>query len=338
MRSHRRFFTLTLCQLAAFFAVALVAAPSRAVAQGNWAEKMFKEKAHDFRIVGRGTKSEYHFEFRNIYKEDVHVAAVRTSCGCTTPTVTQDTLRTHETAAVVAQFNTSTFVGKKQATVTVVFDRPSYAEVRLKVSGFIRTDITFDPPEVAFGQIKPGEPQERNVTISHSGNSNWEIKDVRSHCDNLRVRLDPPQRTPGMVRYRMTVKVDGKMDEGEIRERLTLISNDRAFPTTEMSISGSVQPMLGISPASVGLNTMSANEVKEKRLVVKGLEPFEIVDIVCADDRIKFEVPTTSKKLHMVKMRFTGDGTKRSVSEQIKIISNLPGSRSATCLVTGSIR
>ena len=185
----------------------LPALAENASAKG-WADKMFKEKAHDFRIVGRGTKCEHHFDFTNLFEEDVHVKAVRTSCGCTTPSLTQETLKTHETGSVVATFNTNTFIGQKSATVTVVFDRPSYAEVQLKVSGFIRTDITFDPPEVNYGEIRSGQPLQREVVITHSGNSNWEITDVRSHCTNLQVQLNPPERTPGMVRYRMLVRMD----------------------------------------------------------------------------------------------------------------------------------
>ncbi len=119
----------------------------------SWADKMFDVKKHDFRTVGRGTKAEYHFDFTNVYEEDVHVSAVRTSCGCTTPSLTQETLTTHETGSVIATFNTNTFIGQKAATITVVFDRPKYAEVQLKVSGFIRTDITFDPPEVNYGEL-----------------------------------------------------------------------------------------------------------------------------------------------------------------------------------------
>ena len=73
---------------------------SQDVSAQSWADKMFKEKNHDFRMVGRGTKSIYHFDFNNLYEEEVHVAAVRTSCGCTTPTLSQKTLKTHETASV----------------------------------------------------------------------------------------------------------------------------------------------------------------------------------------------------------------------------------------------
>lgn len=320
----------------------LVAGLSPLLAQSaagqSWADKMFVEsKSHDFRIVGRGTKTQHHFEFTNPYEEDVHIKSVRTSCGCTTPTLTQDTIRTHETAAVVATFNTNTFIGQKAATITVVFDRPSYAEVQLKVSGFIRTDITFDPPEVNFGELRAGQTSEREVVITHSGNSNWQINDVRSHCPSLQVRLNPAERTPGMVRYRMLVRTDGTMPEGEIRERLTLISNDRDFPTTEMAIAGRIRPAVMISPAAVSLGTTSPNSSIEKRLVVRADEPFEILDVLCADERMEFEVPVGAKKVQFVKMRFHGDNTTTPISQEVRVVTNLPGKKSATCVVTGTV-
>ena len=157
------------------FGILLPAFSQQASAQ-NWAEKMFNVKSHDFRSVGRGTKSVFHFDFSNLYEEDVHVAAVRTSCGCTTPTISQKTLKTHETASVKATFNTSSFVGQKSATITVVFDRPAYAEVQLKVSGYIRTDITFDPPEINYGELAAGTSREQTVTITHRGNTAWKFQ------------------------------------------------------------------------------------------------------------------------------------------------------------------
>ena len=97
------------------FGVSVSALSQQSLAQ-NWAEKMFETKSHDFRIVGRGSKSEFHFEFTNLYEENVHVQSVRTSCGCTTPTVTKSTLKTHEKGSILATFNTNTFIGQKQAT------------------------------------------------------------------------------------------------------------------------------------------------------------------------------------------------------------------------------
>lgn len=303
----------------------------------NWAEKMFKTTSHDFRTVGRGAKCEYHFDFTNLYQEDIHVAAVRSSCGCTTPTLTSDTLKTHQQASVVATFNTSTFVGQKSAVITVVIDQPYYAEVQLKVSGFIRTDITFDPPEVAFGEIAAGTGTQQDIVVTHTGNSNWQITDVRSHCDDLEVQLGAPTKSPGMVRYRMRVNVLKSMAEGDVRERLTLISNDANFPTTEMSVNGRIRPSLSVSPSAVSFGTAKPGETVEKRLVIRGDEPFEITDVVCADSRFEFVIPSGSKKLQFVTMRFNATDKADRVGQEIQINTDLKGGKSVTCVVTGVV-
>ncbi|MEO1529654.1 MAG: DUF1573 domain-containing protein [Planctomycetota bacterium] len=331
----RRGFAIAVCGTL----LALPAAPvlGQTVDATNWAAKMFDETEHDFRIVGRGTKCEYHFTFANLFQEDVHVASVRSSCGCTTPTVTKDTLKTHEKSAVVAKFNTSTFIGKKAATITVVFDKPYYAEVQLKVGGFIRTDVTFDPPEIAFGEIAPGSETQQDVLITYTGSKDWQITDVRSHCSDLQVQLSPATKTPGKVQYRMRVKVLGSMSEGDVRERLTLISNDRDFPTTEMSINGRVRPSLSVSPAALSLGTAEPSSIIEKRVLVRGDEPFRISDVVCSDDRFEFVIPDEAKKIHFVTIRFKAGAGADRIAQEIRFETDLKGGKAVNCVVTGSL-
>lgn len=320
-----------------FLCLAL-AACTVATAQGNdWAKKLFSETSHDFRTVGRGTKAEYHFEMKNVYQEEVHVASVRTSCGCTTPIVTKDTLAAHEVGAIVAKFNTDTHIGDKSAVLTVVIDRPYYAEVQLSVRGHIRTDVTFTPPEVGFGETAEGEAKEQEVVISHTGPSNWEIKDVRSHCSDLTVRLEPAQRSPGVVKYRMVVNMKGSMAPGDIRERLTLVTNDARFPTIEMAVSGRIRPSLELSPASVGLGNMQPGQKIEKRLVVRADEEFAIDDVHCGDERFSFELPEGKKKLHFVKMTFTAGHEPSQIAQKVRIISTLDDGKFAECVVSGAV-
>lgn len=312
--------------------------PSNTAVAENWAEKMFPVRSHNFRMVGRGAKSEYRFEFTNPLQQNVHIASVRTSCGCTTPTITNRTVAPQQTGEIVTSLNTESFIGQKAATVTVVFDRPTYAEVKLNVSGYIRTDITFDPPEMNFGEFRSGENPEREVTITHLGNPNWEITDVRSQCRELKVRLLSVDKTSRQVQYRMAVRVDGPMPEGDLRERITLISNDSNFPTTEMLLFGRIQSLVSVSPASISLGDVSANMTKEQRIIVRSDEPFEIRNILCEDPRIEFEVGSGQKKIHFVKIRFRGNGSSESIAQKIKVVTNLNENGTASCLVTGRIR
>ena len=124
--------------LIAIFSVFMVAPCSGK----EWARKMFGGVVeHDFGTVARGGKAEYDFVFENRYKEDVHIASVRSSCGCTTPIIVNDTLKSWEKGIIRAKFNSRTHIGKKKATITVVIDRPFPAEVQLTVAGYIRSDV-----------------------------------------------------------------------------------------------------------------------------------------------------------------------------------------------------
>src|SRR4029453_14077735 len=86
----RRVFMLRNLCLALLVALVLASAASAK----EWARKMFATPTHDFGHVPRGSKTEFAFEIENCYEEDVHIADVRSSCGCTAPTITKPTLKT----------------------------------------------------------------------------------------------------------------------------------------------------------------------------------------------------------------------------------------------------
>jgi hypothetical protein len=74
-----------------FVALLLVTCLSASASAQDWAKKMFKVHSHDFGAVARGSKTIYEFELENLYEEDVHIASVRASCGCTLPSISKDT-------------------------------------------------------------------------------------------------------------------------------------------------------------------------------------------------------------------------------------------------------
>src|SRR5947199_1703099 len=134
--------TASIAILALVLAPAALAPP--AIAK-EWAQKMFAANTHDFGHVARGAKAEFAFELQNVYEEDVHIADVRTSCGCTTPTITKPTLKTWEKGSIVATLNTRSFVDQRNSTLTVVIDKPTYAEVHLNIAGYSHADVDFHP-------------------------------------------------------------------------------------------------------------------------------------------------------------------------------------------------
>src|SRR5208283_5477114 len=132
-------------------AVAIVAAIASPALGQDWTAKMFATTSHDFGTVARGEHAEFEFVLENLYIEDVHIAAVRASCSCTTPEIKTETLKTHQKGAIVAKYNTAAFLGAKGATLTVTFGKPLFSEIQLHVRRFVRGEVTLEPGSVGIG-------------------------------------------------------------------------------------------------------------------------------------------------------------------------------------------
>src|SRR5208282_5991101 len=91
-------------------------AASRSLAQ-DWARDMFDHTSHDFGTVARGAKVEHSFGVENIYLEDAHIESAQASCGCTSPEVPAQILKTWKKAYLIARVDTVNFQGQKDVTI-----------------------------------------------------------------------------------------------------------------------------------------------------------------------------------------------------------------------------
>jgi hypothetical protein len=289
----------------------------------EWAKKMFPVTSHNFGTVARGSKTEYRFEFRNIYEEDVHVVGVRTSCGCTSPIVTKHDLKTHESAEVIATFNTRTFLGQHGATLTVTFDKPYRAEVQLRVAGNIRGDVTFDPPFIDLGSVDLGAGAERRVRVTRIGGSQWEIRDVRSANPNFEVLLSRPARSSSQTVYDLTLRLKPNAPAGYVKGQLILVTDDPRATQIPMDVEGRVVAEVTVSPQLLALGAVEAGGTVTKNVVVRANREFSITGISCDDGCLSCEPRTTPAKVHILPITFQAGDLTGPIERQLKISTDL---------------
>ena len=304
----------------------------------SWASKMFAETHHDFGAVSRNAKTEYAFVLENIYEEDVHIASVRSSCGCTKPVVNQKTIKTWEKGEVIAQFNTRSFIGNKNAVITVVIDQPYYAEIQLTVSGHIRSDIVTEPGEINFGEVAVGTKREMPIRISYAGRADWKILDIRGNSDFLSVRLDPAKRQGNMSIYTMHVTMLDTAPIGDLQDELTVVTNDPQGSEFSLPTMAKVVAPVSVTPSQIAMGDISNGQIKSDRFIVKGKRPFKITEIQCSDDRFEFKLPSDSKPVHVIPFAFRGEeGTNADIRQSLLIKTDLGESFVAECIVTGQV-
>jgi hypothetical protein len=287
----------------------------------DWANKMFKITEHDFGSVAAGAKVEYAFVLENIYMEDIHLASVRTSCGCTTPRIENATLKTYDKGAIVAHFNTDRFSGQRGATLTVTIDQPFLAEVQLNVRGYIRGDVVVEPGSVEVGAVDQGTPIERNLAVTYAGRSDWRILGVRSSNPHISAQVVETNRNYGQVSYALKVFVDKAAPAGYLNDRLMLVTDDSRGEQIPVLVEGQVLPGITVSPTSLFMGVVQTGRTVTKQLMVSGKKPFRILEITCDDKSFKFDLSKedVAKNRHLIPVTFLATGDPGKVMKTIKV-------------------
>jgi hypothetical protein len=320
------------------FGAALALAAGNLAAQ-EWAQKMFNKLDHDFGTVARGADTVYRFEVKNIYKQDMILTGVRSSCGCTSPSIENSSIKTGEKAYIVARFNTRTFVGQKGATLTVTFGPPYAAEVQLHVHGNIRGDVVFNPGAVEFGDVDEGEAAERRVAVEYAGRPTWEIIDVTNDNDNFEVELLETQRAAGRVSYTLVVRLKDNLPAGHVKDQLTVITNDgrpenRRIP---LFVSGRVRPEFSVTPERLVLGELETGKETTRRIVVRGREPFKITDVNCGENCLEFKHDEESRTVHFVEVTFRAGEEPGKIQTPIRILTDRGENHGATCVASATV-
>lgn len=313
-------------------------------AAGGGPDQMFKEMTHDFGAVPRSAKVEHVFVMHNPYDQPLHIAAVRTSCGCTMPRAEKDSIPPHGQTGIIAEFNTRAFTGQHGATVIVVVDQPVYTEVRLNVRGYIRTDVVLDPSLVNFGTVDEGTAAERKFTLDYAGRADWKLLEIKSGLPGVSTSFKETSRAGGRCAYEVTVKLADNAPAGYLHDQLTLVTNDNRAPQFGMIVEGRITPELAVSPSTLMLGIVQPGQTVTRQLVTRAKRPFKVVGL-SSTGAANAEVGTytfgaaqdDAKPVHLVPVTFTAGKQPGKVAQHIRIETDLGTHGTAEIQVLGEV-
>lgn len=305
-------------------AVSFVALPwSVCCAQSdpNWAQKMFAESRHDFGDVAKGASVNYRLKLTNLYLETVHIANVRTSCGCTSAKASKDLLQSRQEAYIDISLDTVKHSRKKESNVIITFDQPQAAEVRIPITAYIRTDVVITPGMVNFGAIQAGSKQTKKVTIAYAGRPEWKIRGVKPTSAETEVTLVETSRANGQVTYDLDVALKSDLPKGDFRSQILLETDDAAAAPIPLLVEAHVESEFTISPDPLPLGKIAAGKTQAYNVVVKGQKPFGIEKLECDSETPAFKVrlPKDEKLVHLVPLTFTAPAKEGDFTETFTI-------------------
>jgi hypothetical protein len=312
---------------AAVLSLAVLSA-QRSLAQ-DWAREMFDHTSHDFGTVARGAKVEHSFGVENIYLEDAHIKSAHASCGCTTPEVPVQILKTWKKSYVIARVDTVNFQGQKDVTITVEFDKPFPAEVQLNIHCYIRSDVVLDPGSVHLNTAQ-GHAAEQHVNVRYAGRSDWQILQVECANPNITGKVEQISRGNGLVTYDLTVNLAAGAKAGYSRDELNLVTNDsnpRAL-RVPVPVEALVVAPVTVHPSPLIMEPVAAGKLDTpvmRPLVVVSSTPFKITRVESSDPRFRCDLPSGTANapasVHRLPVVFLGGDAVGKASTRIRILT-----------------
>jgi hypothetical protein len=311
----------TIAWIALWSLAALTA--GRAQAQ-DWAREMFDHTSHDFGTVARGAKVEHRFGVENIYLEDAHILSAKASCGCTSPEVPVEILKTWKKAYVAAKVDTVHFEGQKDVTIKVTFDKPFPAEVLLNIHCYIRTDVVLVPGSVHL-QAAQGNAAQQRVSVRYAGRPDWQIQRIECANPDVTGKAVEIARGGGMVTYDLTVNLSAHAKAGYSRDELNLVTNDpnpRA-QRVPVPVEAVVVAPVTVHPSPLIMDPVAAGELQNpvmRPLVVVSASPFQITRVESSNPRFRCDLPPAmASTVHRLPVVFLGGDTPGKLDTRIRI-------------------
>jgi hypothetical protein len=283
---------------------ALTASSARA---DSWADSLFPERSFDFGTVARGSKIHHSFRLVNRTSDDIHIATWRTKCGCTEVRVGAQLIPSGTQTSIEAVIDTTKFLGPKASGLTLILDRPGFAEIDLNLNCFIRGDLVVSPGQADFGTVQRAAKPVVTLNLTYAGGQpNWAITEMKTRSDHVSARLEELGRSYGsQVQYLLTVTLKPTVGNGYFKDEISLITNDPTSRVIPLSVTANVQTAVVISPSIIHLGRVKPGAVVKKTVLVRSAQPFKLTTLKASkDDLTATPDPDGARPLHKVDITF----------------------------------
>jgi hypothetical protein len=309
---------------------------SAPVVAATWAEGMFEELARDFGSVPHGPMLTHPYRLTNNTGQTVRIVSVRVSCGCTSATALQGVLAPGQSTAVLAQMDTTRFVGPKTVTIYVQFDQPRWEEVRLSISANSRTDIAITPDSLAFGPTHRGTSPSRTTNVSFAGGT--QLLSVAAESNYVQLAAKPTRGSGYDANYEVTATLRPDTPVGKWYTDVWLNTNNPGSPRIRVPLTVDVEPALSLSPATATFGSVTMNGEAERRIILRGPQPFKVTEIKGGDEHVSITTADgkEARPAHVLTVKVKA-GSAGDLARALTIVTDLPGDNTAELSVKATV-
>jgi hypothetical protein len=245
-------------------------------------------KVYDFGSVLNAMPVAHVFKIHNAGMGTLIIGGVQTSCGCTAAKPTRNQLAPGEDSDIAVTFDTRFDKGPATRTITVSTNDPAAKSIVLTIKGDVKVQVDATPAQVAFGDVKHGTDQTRQVLLNDlvAGTDptkppqEFKVQSMTNASPNIKVAAAP--RTDGKAGAALTVTLLPTMPIGAFDDTIK-VATSRA--PVDITVFGNVQGDITVKPAQVSFGVVPHRQgtLRFVRLVNAGTRPMKVTGVTSSN-------------------------------------------------------
>jgi hypothetical protein len=261
------------------------------IPSGNGAPPGHEPKAavstplYDFGSALEGTMVNHTFTIKNDGQGYLDIRGIKTSCGCTTGNPSKTHVAPGDTSDIAVSFDTHFQKGHQVRTITAYTNDPNNPQVAMTMQGIVKKQVEAVPGEVAFGNVKRGTEDTREVLINdlNPGRGTFNVGPVSNSSSSIKVVQEKrPDGKPGAL---LKISLLKTMPVGPFDDAIKITTNRVPL---QVDVFGTVAGDLNIDPAQVSFGIVPRGQdiVRIFKLSNQGPHPVKVLEVASSSPAV----------------------------------------------------
>ena len=227
---------------------------------------------YNFGTALEGTMVNYTFRVKNAGHGELLIRGIKPSCGCTVAKPSANHLAPGEVADIAVGFDTRFQKGHQTRTITLLSNDPNSPSSMMTMQGTVRQQVAVTPAQVAFGDVRKGTEETREVVIDDLTNqAGFSVGDVSNSSPGIKVSKEP--RKDGKPGALLRVSLLKTMPVGAFDDTIKVTTN--RIPV-QVDVFGTVTGDLNLDPAQVSFGIVPKGQDVVRILKLSNTGPRDI--------------------------------------------------------------
>jgi len=282
------------------------------------------EVLYDFGYAQHQQTITHTFKLKNVGSLPLVIQDVGSSCACTAVLLSEKTVLPNQTAEIEAKFETQYRRGRRTATVKVRTNDPDTPVIYFTLTGVIAGLARVVPNNLYLKNLWSQEAIQKTIEIYDPGDGRLKVKSVQSSSPYITTKLRHIYKD-GLV-AKIFVNVKPGLPVGELKEKLTILTEGYRYPHVEVLVKGHVGGALRLSPDQFFMGFIKKGQVARRvaRLRKNGPADLKILGIESSHPSVTAEFEEIKPgKEYAIEATFTAPASQTGkVDALIKIHTN----------------